>query len=152
LEKGETMTEKWCKGVHAGTLIHVYRPRVSTWPEVLMIKRKGADGEGTWSVPGGWIDNGESPSEGALRELAEELGSDLKVTNVHYVGVTNDLHPEGTHSVTLHYFADWVEGEPVINEPDKITEVVWMGKEEIDTLNLFLPCSNYYNYEREEDG
>ncbi len=144
------MAEKWCKGVHAGVMLHVLRPG-GTFPELLMIQRKGDDGEGTWSVPGGWIDNGESPAESAVRELVEEVGDDLVVDNIRYHGVTNDLHPEGTHSVTLHYFADWVSGEPYNNEPDKITDIKWLSMEHIDEVELFLPASNYYNYEREED-
>jgi 8-oxo-dGTP diphosphatase len=30
---------------------------------------------GTWSVPGGALDAGESPEEGALREASEEIGT-----------------------------------------------------------------------------
>ena len=32
---------------------------------------------GTWAVPGGALDEGESPLEGALREFEEEIGHDL---------------------------------------------------------------------------
>ena len=35
-------------------------------------------GEGAWSVPGGWADVGESPSEAAARETLEESGYRVK--------------------------------------------------------------------------
>ena len=41
---------------------------------------------GTWAVPGGALDEGESPLEGALREFEEEIGHDLgeyEVAEIH---------------------------------------------------------------------
>ena len=41
---------------------------------------------GTWAMPGGALDPGETPLEGALREFAEEIGIDLveyEVAAVH---------------------------------------------------------------------
>jgi len=32
---------------------------------------------GRWAIPGGVLDEGESPLEGALREFAEEIGSEV---------------------------------------------------------------------------
>src|SRR5215204_978184 len=38
---------------------------------ILLVKEPG---EGGWSLPGGWADVGESPSEAAVRETLEEAG------------------------------------------------------------------------------
>ena len=41
---------------------------------------------GTWAIPGGALDEGETPLDGALREFAEEIGTDLPghtVVQVH---------------------------------------------------------------------
>jgi ADP-ribose pyrophosphatase YjhB (NUDIX family) len=38
---------------------------------ILLVKEPG---EGCWSLPGGWADVGESPSEAAARETFEESG------------------------------------------------------------------------------
>jgi 8-oxo-dGTP pyrophosphatase MutT (NUDIX family) len=41
---------------------------------------------GTWAVPGGALDDGESALEGALREFAEEIGHELdgyEVAEIH---------------------------------------------------------------------
>ncbi len=44
-------------------------------PHVLLQMRSAFAHEGgTWSVPGGALDEGETPEQGALREAAEEFG------------------------------------------------------------------------------
>ena len=50
--------------------------------QILVLKR----GDGSWGMPGGWADVGESPFETAERETFEETG--LKVKPVGYIAVT----------------------------------------------------------------
>ena len=57
---------------------------VTKGDRVLLIKRKGAHGQGTWSTPGGHLEYGESPEECAARETAEETGVDI--TGVRALG------------------------------------------------------------------
>lgn len=49
---------------------------------ILLVKR--AD-DGTWGLPGGFVDPGESPEETAVRETREETGLDVRTTDL--VGV-----------------------------------------------------------------
>lgn len=42
--------------------------------QVLLVKRNVAPKIGQWCLPGGFLELGERPEEGALRELAEETG------------------------------------------------------------------------------
>ena len=53
---------------------------------VLMLKRKGAHGEGTWAPPGGHLEFGESLEECAMRETLEETG--VVVRDVQFVALT----------------------------------------------------------------
>jgi len=46
---------------------------------VLLVKPTYKDG---WEIPGGYVEKGESPRAAALREVNEELGADLDVTNL----------------------------------------------------------------------
>lgn len=54
-------------------------PRRESWSEApaLLLTRRAAglrSHAGQWALPGGRIDEGESPEQAALRELAEEVG------------------------------------------------------------------------------
>lgn len=42
--------------------------------QILLLKRSGGVASGQWYLPGGVLDRGETPEEGAARELFEESG------------------------------------------------------------------------------
>jgi ADP-ribose pyrophosphatase YjhB (NUDIX family) len=46
---------------------------------VLLVERGLAPRRGLWSLPGGSIEEGESPSDAALRELKEETGIEAEI-------------------------------------------------------------------------
>ncbi|HEU0274234.1 MAG TPA: NUDIX hydrolase [Candidatus Udaeobacter sp.] len=50
------------------------RAAVFSERKILLVKERG-DG---WTLPGGWVDPGESPSEAAVRETKEESGYDVR--------------------------------------------------------------------------
>ena len=103
----------------------------------LMGQRRGAHGAGSWSVPGGHLEFGETPEQTAAREVAEETG--LTITNVAFAAVTNDVfETEGKHYVTLWMRSDWTQGEPTLLEPDKFIEQRWVDFNTLPTP-LFLP-------------
>lgn len=94
----------------------------------LMLKRKGKHAPGTWSVPGGWQEMGETFEEASKREIAEEVGCEIK--NVRFGAVTNNYFPEeGIHSVSVFTLSDWEAGEPQNLEPEKCEELRWVDFE-----------------------
>ena len=46
--------------------------------KVLLLKRRGAHGDGTWAFIGGHLEFNETPEEGAIRETFEEIGIKIK--------------------------------------------------------------------------
>lgn len=62
----------------------------------------------------------ETFEETALRELAEEAGDKIKVTNVQFwTAVNTRFTEEDKHYVVLTMVADWVSGEAEVMEPNK---------------------------------
>ncbi|MBP6858842.1 MAG: NUDIX domain-containing protein [Candidatus Pacebacteria bacterium] len=111
----------------------------------LMLKRKGSHGSGTWSVPGGHLEFGESFEDTVRRETLEETV--LSVRNIRFGAVTNDhFEAEQKHYVTVWMVSDYESGEASIMEPEKCDELGWF---DFDTLPspLFLPWNQLLNSE-----
>lgn len=115
--------------------------------KVLLIKRQGSHGEGTWSLPGGHLEFNESFEDCSKREVMEEVG--LNIKDLRFAALTNDLfEKEDDHYITIFMLSDWESGEPKIMEPDKTTEIGWFEWDKLPEP-LFLPLKNlldqYYN-------
>lgn len=87
-------------------------------------RRKGAHGEGSWSLPGGHLEFGESFEETARREVMEEAGIEIK--NVRFGAVTNDhFVDENKQYVTIWMLSEWARGDVKNLEPEKCTAQTW---------------------------
>ena len=103
----------------------------------LMQQRKGSHGAGSWSVPGGHLEFGESFEDTARREVKEETG--LEIKNVRFGAVTNDhFTNENKHYVTIWMLSDWASGDEYITEPDKCIAQEWHAFDDLPSP-LFLP-------------
>lgn len=103
----------------------------------LMGQRKNSHGHGTWSIPGGHLEFGETFEDTAKREVMEETG--LKITNVRFGAVTNDYFgAEGKHYVTIWMLSNWQSGKEKIAEPDKLVKLEWRDFNDLPAP-LFLP-------------
>ncbi|MBC7868679.1 NUDIX domain-containing protein [Candidatus Saccharibacteria bacterium] len=103
----------------------------------LMLQRQGAHGEGSWSVPGGHLEFGESFEETACREVKEE--TNLEIKHVRFGAVTNDYFTdEDKHYVTIWMLSEWASGQEYNVEPDKCINQEWYSFEDLPTP-LFLP-------------
>lgn len=91
---------------------------------VLLGRRLGAHGAGTWSAPGGRLEFGEALLDCARRELAEETGLDLGEACIG--PVTSNVFAEvGQHYVTVIVLAPHTHGTPRTLEPDKCEGWQW---------------------------
>ncbi len=81
-------------------------------------------GEGTWTMPGGKLDFHETLINGAIRELGEEIGVNLKKEDLSLLTVQDDMVPDN-HYVTVGFICKNFADEPKVMEPDEITEWRW---------------------------
>lgn len=91
--------------------------------KVLLGRRKGSHGAGTWSISGGHLEFGETIEECAKRELAEETG--LQAFQIEVGPWSNDIIDNDKHYVTLFAFVKKFEGEVKLLEPDKCEGWSW---------------------------
>lgn len=106
---------------------------------VLIGKRRGSHGSGTWGFPGGHLEFGETVEMCAARELLEETG--LKATALRKGAWTNNLIDESKHYVTLFIVVDQFEGDLQVKEPEKCEGWHWQSWEELPEP-LFAPITS----------
>ncbi len=107
------------------------------------------NGEGTWTMPGGKLDFGESFEQGAQREVKEETGIDIKLEDLKVIALNNDIVPTA-HFVTVGLLCERFEGEAQVMEPDEITRWEWFDLDNLPTP-LFKPSEKVVeNYKRGE--
>lgn len=91
---------------------------------ILLGKRKGSHSSGTWCMPGGHLEFGETFKQCATREVLEETG--LNIKNLRLGIVTNDvLKKENKHYVSITMVADYDGGKPRLLEPDRCAQWQW---------------------------
>lgn len=109
---------------------------------VLLGKRKGGRGHGTWALPGGHLEYKEGVAECAEREILEETSlhiHDLKEGPY----VNNFFGEDGRHYITLFVTAKVGNGaQAELMEPDKCFEWRWCDKGSLPEP-LFPPLKSY---------
>ncbi|MDT8399935.1 MAG: NUDIX hydrolase [Pseudomonadales bacterium] len=92
------------------TTIHYQNPRiiVCSLPchedQVLLCKRAIEPRYGLWTLPGGFLENGETTLEGALRETLEEAGARIRISGLYTV--YNLPHIDQVHMFFLSSLLD----------------------------------------------
>ena len=97
----------------------------------LLLVRERSDGG--WTMPGGWADVGDTPSEAAEREVWEEAGFRVKAKKVIGVYDANRIDPlELFHAFKVVFLCELIDGEP--SPSQETSEVAFFGKDELPQL------------------
>jgi 8-oxo-dGTP diphosphatase len=96
----------------------------------LLVARRGAGKAraGKWELPGGKIDDSETPSRALVREIAEELGCTVRVLDV--LSGTAHAYPDIALEL-IPIRCEIVSGQPRAIEH---AEIRWAGAEELAAL------------------
>jgi len=98
---------------------------------VLLVKASRGLTEGRWSLPGGFLRYGESPSDGLIREVGEELGVQAKPEGL--IGVKAKLGEESHLHWIMLFYRIAIDGEPH-PDPDEIAEARFFPIEQAQNL------------------
>jgi ADP-ribose pyrophosphatase YjhB (NUDIX family) len=103
--------------------------------KILLVKERE---DGCWTLPGGWADIGDSPSEAIVREVFEESGYHTRA--VKLVAVYDSNHSRHGHPPMLHhvykmlFHCELMGGAP--RGSFETEEVAFFGEHEIPQLSL----------------
>ena len=98
----------------------------------LLMVRESSDG--SWTMPGGWADVGDAPSEAAEREVWEEAGFRVKARKVIGVYDANRAYPlELFHAFKLVFLCDLIDGQA--RPSFETTEIAFFAPDQIPSLS-----------------
>lgn len=117
----------------------------------LMQKRVPQKG-GDWGVTGGHPKSGETPKQGIITEVQEELGYDI-------TGMPLEVFSEGCDGVDcykMYYLNADLDIDKLVLQEDELTEVKWFSIQELqdmvdkhilnpNQIACFIKCVNYLN-------
>lgn len=96
--------------------------------KILLGKRGIEPSKGKWDIIGGFLNYGEHPHDGAVREAKEESGLDVEVTD--YLGSFMDVYGKNEEATLNMCFATVIIGGEM-QPNDDIVELKWFRADEL---------------------
>jgi len=104
--------------------------------KILILHRQNHKPQGnTWGLPAGKIDDNEDKIEAMLREIFEETGYKIDLSNLEYLDKVYVKYPE--YSFIYHMFRLVINSEPLIKiNPEEHQDFKWVSPNEALSLEL----------------
>jgi 8-oxo-dGTP diphosphatase len=113
---------------------------------ILLLHRIGRE-FGQWELPGGKLEEDETPEQAAARELSEELGVTVRVGTA----LGSEVFEEDDKQYRFYWFkGDVITGQPSIMEPETFDDLDYFETE--DLLSLSLSSNMQIMFEKIFDG
>ena len=103
--------------------------------QLLLVRRRVAEGELSWQFPAGAIEPDESPEDAAARETAEE--TTLAVRGTRKLG--ERVHP-ATGRTMVYVACEVIDGTAQVGDEEELAEVAWSDRA---TLTSYVPYPFY---------
>jgi ADP-ribose pyrophosphatase YjhB (NUDIX family) len=110
--------------------------------DVLLSRRAGTGyGDGMWHLPSGHLEEGESVTDAAVREAAEEVGVRIDPADLTF---THVMH-RAPERVGLFFATRTWAGEPYNAEPHKCAELAWWPMSDLPPDTIGYPAAAIAN-------
>ena len=98
---------------------------------LLLVRRAKNPHQGKLTVPGGFVDAGETAEEALRREIREEVGLEVERLD-YFCSLPNVYHYRGvTYQVLDFFFVGRVSSQKAQADPGEVTEICWLKAEQI---------------------
>lgn len=109
--------------------------------EILLLFKKNHK---HYETPGGKVENCkdqknftlEEIKEEAKREVSEELGDDIKLSELRYFGHVAFRVPDGRLAIANKFKTSIISGTPVNNEPENFDHIKWISINELEKFPI----------------
>ena len=90
-----------------------------------------------WHIPGGGVEFGETLTQAAVREFAEETG--LQVTCGDLIGIHEQIKPDGSWHSVSHVFAGQIIGGTIRSEMSPFGErrAQWFTQQQLSAIKYY---------------
>jgi ADP-ribose pyrophosphatase YjhB (NUDIX family) len=129
-----------------------YRPHVGVHlillrdGKVLLRRANTGFADGSWSVPGGSLEVGETLPAAAAREAREETGPAIDPGYLAFAHLCHHADPDGHARIGVFFTARRWTGQPVNTEPHLCSQLAWHGLDDLprDTVSYIHTALHAY--------
>ena len=114
--------------------------RLGDPPKAAVIARRNRAGRVEWCLPKGHLEDGETPEQAAVREIAEETGIEGRVlSSLGVIDYWFSAEGRRIHKLVHHYLLEATGGELSIEgDPDhEAIDVAWVALDDLGALLAF---------------